>query len=105
MNHFTTSHSATLRMEKKTLFGLGITLIALAALYSYFVMLSIVYAAEREELVSLSHSVSEEVSDLERKYLSYSNTMTEGAARSHGFVAISSRLFVERGPSTVGAAR
>lgn len=90
----------TFTLEKRACFGVGMMLLGIAILYTYFVSLSIAYVVEREEFVHKNSILSEEVAQLEREYLARSLTMTEKSAFAFGLVPVESRIFVERGTLT-----
>lgn len=86
----------TFALERKVFFGVGVLILALALLYTYFVAFSIAYVVEREELSHKAAVVSEEAVRLEKRYLERSQGITELSARSLGLVPAESRIFVER---------
>lgn len=91
-------------LPRRAIIGLGITLISLVILYTYFIMFSIFHVVAREDAIRTTEALSDRVSMLERQYLEKSQRLTEAYARSLGFVAPSSRQFIERTTVAVSVA-
>jgi len=97
MNTIKRAQTISFTYEKRVLFGMLGFLMLLSLLYVYFVTLSIAHAVEREEMVQKANVSSEEVAALERQYLSASNSFSESAAYTAGYVPVSKKLYVEKG--------
>jgi hypothetical protein len=85
-------------MERRVLFAIGFALIGLAALYSYFVMTSVIHVANRGELSRKTAQLSATVAHLETAYLAGSDAVTESYAKNLGYVSPSDKVFVEKKP-------
>lgn len=81
-------------LERRAIFGVGVLLLAVALLYTYFVAFSIAHVALREELVRKTATIAEEVALLEKEYLARSNGITEHTALAFGLVPAENRVFV-----------
>ena len=82
--------------ERHALLAIGALMIALAGMYSYWVMASVIHVAHRGETAKKMALMSADVAHLETAYLSVSDSVTEARARELGFVTPMSRSFVER---------
>lgn len=100
----TKSAAVSFALERKAFVSLGVILFMLAALYSYFVMLSVSHVVVREELLLETETLSDEVARLEQHYLADSTTLTEAKALSMGFTRVAKQTFVERGALTLSDA-
>jgi type II secretory pathway component PulM len=76
-------------------------LLLLSVLYIYFMISSVVHVAARQELARAERKTSAEVAELETKYLTKTESITDSYARSLGYVAISERSFVEKPANTL----
>ena len=92
-------------LEKKAITFIGVLIIGLSIVYSYFIMLSVSHVVLREEITFQSERLSDEVSRLEQQYLSLSNQLTENKALSLGFRKTKEKTFVERGLYSLRDAR
>jgi len=97
--------AVSLQLEKSLLFAVGVLLILLAFLYSYFVMASVSHVVMREDVQYETEKLSGSVARLEQKYLATSIHITEAMALSSGFERISKQTFVERGVVTLNNVR
>jgi len=93
--------SNILILERRCIVSLGAMLFILAGLYVYFVMFSVSHVVAREEFISQGEKLAEQVSEVEREYLTHSRSLTEVYAHSLGFFEVASKSFVER--STVAS--
>ncbi|MEK7613858.1 MAG: hypothetical protein AAB439_03245 [Patescibacteria group bacterium] len=105
MNRTHTTREVSFAYEKRILFGVGVVILSLMVMYTYFVSLSIAHAVSRESYVRESEGLVDTVAALEREYLTRSNSMTERVAYGLGYVPISTRVYVERGVLSLGNAR
>lgn len=85
--------------------SLGLLMLGLGMVYSYFVMLSVSHVVLREEIAHHNEKLSDEVSRLERNYLKKSTGLTENTALSLGFRQTQAKVFVERGTYSLNASR
>lgn len=97
-------HASSLIIPRRSIAVLGCVLIALVILYTYFVMFSIFHVVAREDALRQSEVLADKVAMLEQQYLEKSQRLTEGYARSLGFVSSSSRSFIERTTVAVSVA-
>lgn len=96
--------TVSLAFEKHALFALGGLLIALAFIYSYFIMMSVSHVVARENVQYEAEQLSGNVARLEQQYLAASVHITESAALASGFERTSKQVFVERVSSGVAQA-
>lgn len=93
--------TVSFQYEKRVIAGITALLLGLAALYTYFVMMSIAAVVEREELAQNITQRADAVASLEREYLARSHQLSETVAYQSGYVAAHHRLYVERGTLTL----
>lgn len=91
------SKSISYTLEKKVITSLGILIIGLIIVYSYFVMFSVSHVVLREEIVHENEKLDDEVSRLEMEYLAHSGEFTQQNAVALGFSQVTAKTFVERG--------
>ena len=83
-------------MRKIIAWTLGIMLVALAAGYIYYIKTAIYNIAEASQLESESAELSGRLSELEYKYISLKNGITETKASELGFVPITYPQYVKK---------
>lgn len=88
-------------IERRAFTIVGVLLVILAVLYSYFVMLSVSHVVVREEILLENERLASEVVHLEERYLTQSVGITEKEALAHGFTRSNKQIFVERGALTL----
>lgn len=84
------------KREWRILSGLAAFGVLLTVLYGYFVAASVAEVAFREDAVKDSRALSATLGTLESTYLEKTRGITEGYARSLGYVTSDARVFVPR---------
>lgn len=82
--------------EKRLFAAFAVVLLALGALYSYFLVSSIVNVIVREETEHHIAALGSELGDIEYAYIKRQDTIDMALARSLGFRDIESKQFVTR---------
>lgn len=80
--------------QMKVLGLLGIMLVALGALYFYFVMMSIMHVVAREDMQMEIAQAESRIGTLESEYLVKKQAITEEFALSEGYVAVGEKQYV-----------
>ena len=80
--------------QMKILGALGITLVALGALYFYFLTMSIMHVVAREEMLMDIAATHSRIGTLESEYLVKKQAITEELALSEGYAAVGGKHYV-----------
>lgn len=91
------SVAVSFSFEKRLFAALGIAILVLIVLYSYFVMMSISHVVVREEFILETERIASEAAELEERYLAEARLLTEDRAYHIGFVPSGTPTFIERG--------
>lgn len=80
--------------QMKVLGALGISLVALGALYFYFLMMSIMHVVAREDMQMDIASAHSRIGTLESEYLVKKQAITEEFALAEGYIALENKHYV-----------
>lgn len=83
----------------QTYVALGLIL-ALFVAYIYFLCFSVVHVVIRKEVMSEIAALNSEISMLEAAYIERQHAVSDAVATQRGFVAVSEKVFLERGTDT-----
>ncbi len=95
--HYIQTALFILRSAEKKAIGLLLGLVvALVALYLYFLASAVVFAVEHKEVQFMTAQTNSQIATLEVAYLQKKSEVTEIMAESLGLTAVAHKTFVER---------
>ena len=94
-------------ISRNTLYNVGalLTLILLGALYIYFVCASVFHVVLQQEVERKTDILHSEIATLETKYIRAQHAVSEDIASRNGYVAVESKIFLNRSAGTVASSR
>ena len=76
-------------------------LVVLAALYVYFLSVSIVHVVMRQETVQEIKEQQSRIAALEREYIAAQHTLSASVASLEGYTAVNEKVFISRTESSL----
>lgn len=101
MNAITEINQIQYRSEHLLLVALLCTFSVLAGLYFYFLSVSVIHVVINEETREEMNKVQGEIAELEAVYMEKQHNLSIDLAESHGYVATSKKIFLDRSNTSV----
>lgn len=95
------------KIHKQTLYSGAafVFLVSLFVLYIYFVSASVLHVVMRQEVERKTSNLHSEIAALETEYIQAQHAVSEDIAKQQGYVAVESKIFIDRTGETVAFTR
>lgn len=90
-----------IQREHLYLGAVSVTLLALCALYMYFLSATVIHVVMQKQYGNDIHEVNSEIAKLEAEYINRQHAMSNEIATMQGFVEVAEKVFINKSDSSL----